>query len=97
MDIEEVAETKRDIVRLHVDPLLGLLPYQVLEITFAAGLKGEAAKGVGRTLTSLYEAFKGLDATLVEINPLVLTKDGRVITLDSKVTVDNSASTGTRT
>ena len=92
VDIEEVAETKPEaIVRLHVDPLLGLLPYQVREITFAAGLEGEAAKGVGRTLTSLYEAFKGLDATLVEINPLVLTKDGRVITLDSKVTVDNSS------
>ena len=92
VDIEEVAETKPEaIVRLHVDPLLGLLPYQVREITFAAGLEGEAAKGVGRTLTSLHEAFKGLDATLVEINPLVLTKDGRVITLDSKVTVDNSS------
>ncbi len=92
VDIEEVAETKPEaIVRLHVDPLLGLLPYQVREITFAAGLEGDAAKGVGRTLTHLYEAFKGLDASLVEINPLVLTKDGRVITLDSKVTVDNSS------
>jgi succinyl-CoA synthetase beta subunit len=92
VDIEEVAETKPEaIVRLHVDPLLGLLPYQVREVTFAAGLEGDAAKGVGRTLMHLYEAFKGLDASLVEINPLVLTKDGRVITLDSKVTVDNSS------
>ena len=92
VDIEEVAETKPEaIVRLHVDPLLGLLPYQVREITFTAGLEGDAAKGVGRTLMHLYEAFKGLDASLVEINPLVLTKDGRVITLDSKVTVDNSS------
>jgi succinyl-CoA synthetase beta subunit len=92
VDIEEVAETKPEaIVRLHVDPLLGLLPYQVREITFAAGLEGDAAKGVGRTLMHLYEAFKGLDASLVEINPLVLTKDGHVITLDSKVTVDNSS------
>ena len=92
MDIEEVAETKPEaIVRAHVDPLLGLLPYQVREIAFAAGLEGDAAKGVGRTLTHLYEAFEGLDASLVEINPLVLTKDGRVVTLDSKVTVDNSS------
>ena len=92
VDIEEVAETKPEaIVRLHVDPLLGLLPYQVREITFAAGLGGDAAKGVGRTLMHLYEAFEGLDASLVEINPLVLTKDGHVITLDSKVTVDNSS------
>jgi succinyl-CoA synthetase beta subunit len=92
VDIEEVAETKPEaIVRLHVDPLVGLLPYQVREIVFAAGLEGDAAKGVGRTLTHLYEAFKGLDASLVEINPLVFTKDGRVLTLDAKVTVDNSS------
>ena len=92
VDIEEVAETKPEaIVRTHVDPLLGLLPYQVREITFAAGLSGEAAKGVGRTLNHLYKAFEGLDASLVEINPLVLTKDGHVLTLDSKVTVDNTS------
>ena len=92
VDIEEVAETKPEaIVRTHVDPLLGLLPYQVREIVFAAGLEGDAAKGVGRTLNNLYRAFEGLDASLVEINPLVLTKDGRVLTLDSKVTVDNSS------
>ncbi len=92
VDIEEVAETKPEaIVRLHVDPLVGLLPYQVREVVFAAGLEGAAAKGVGRTLTHLYEAFKDLDASLVEINPLVVTKDGRVLTLDAKVTVDNSS------
>ncbi len=92
VDIEEVAETKPEaIVRLHVDPLVGLLPYQVREIVFAAGLEGAAAKGVGQTLTHLYEAFKDLDASLVEINPLVVTKDGRVLTLDAKVTVDNSS------
>ena len=92
VDIEEVAETKPEaIVRVHVDPLVGLLPYQVREIVFAAGLEGDAAKGVGRTLTHLYEAFKGLDASLVEINPLVVTNDGRVLTLDAKVTVDNSS------
>ena len=92
VEIEEVAETNPDaIVRLSVDPLVGLLPYQVREVTFAAGLEGEAAKGVGRTLTHLYEAFEGLDASLVEINPLVVTSDGRVLTLDAKVTIDNSS------
>ena len=92
VDIEEVAETKPEaIVRLHVDPLLGLLPYQVREVTFAAGLEGEVAKGVGRTLTHLYEAFEDLDASLVEINPLVVTRDGRVLTLDAKITVDDSS------
>jgi succinyl-CoA synthetase beta subunit len=92
VEIEEVAETNPDaIVRLRVDPLVGLLPYQVREVTFAAGLEGDAAKGVGRTLTNLYKAFEDLDASLVEINPLVVTNDGRVLTLDAKVTVDNSS------
>jgi len=92
VEIEEIAETKPEaIVRLHVDPLLGLLPYQVRELTFAAGLEGDVAKGVGRTLSHLYEAFEGLDASLVEINPLVVTDEVRVLTLDAKVTVDNSS------
>ena len=92
VEIEEVAETNPDaIVRLRIEPLVGLLPYQVREITFAAGLEGDAAKGVGRTLTNLYRAFEDLDASLVEINPLVVTNDGRVLTLDAKVTVDNSS------
>jgi succinyl-CoA synthetase beta subunit len=92
VEIEEVAETNPDaIVRLRIDPLVGLLPYQVREVTFAAGLEGDAAKGVGRTLTNLYKAFQDLDASLVEINPLVITNDGHVLTLDAKVTVDNSS------
>jgi succinyl-CoA synthetase beta subunit len=92
VEIEEVAETNpQAIVRLHVDPLLGLLPYQVREITFSAGLEGDVAKGVGSTLSHLYKAFEGLDASLVEINPLVVTREGRVLTLDAKVTVDDSS------
>jgi succinyl-CoA synthetase beta subunit len=92
VEIEEVAESNPDaIVRLYVDPLVGLLPYQVREVTFDAGLEGDAAKGVGATLTSLYKAFEDLDASLVEINPLVVTNEGRVLTLDSKVTVDDSS------
>jgi succinyl-CoA synthetase beta subunit len=92
VEIEEVAERNPEaIVRLHVDPLLGLLPYQMREITFSAGLEGDAAKGVGRTLNNLFKAFEALDASLVEINPLVVTGDGRVLALDAKVTVDNSS------
>jgi succinyl-CoA synthetase beta subunit len=92
VEIEEVAETNPEaIVRLHVNPLLGLLSYQVREITFAAGLEGDVAKGVGTTLSRLYKAFEGLDANLVEINPLVITREGRVLTLDAKVTVDDSS------
>jgi succinyl-CoA synthetase beta subunit len=92
VEIEEIAETNPEaIVRLHVDPLLGLLPYQVREITFSAGLEGDVAKGVGSTLSHLYKAFEGLDASLVEINPLVVTREGRVLILDAKVTVDDSS------
>ena len=92
VDIEEVAERNPEaIVRIYVDPLLGLLPYQVRELTFSAGLEGDVAKGVGRTLSNLYRAFSESDASLVEINPLVVTSDGRVLALDAKVTVDNSS------
>ncbi|HET7478555.1 MAG TPA: ADP-forming succinate--CoA ligase subunit beta [Rubrobacteraceae bacterium] len=92
VDIEEVAETNPEaIVRMHIDPLVGLLPYQMREIQFASGLDKDAAKGLGKTLSNLYKAFTGADASLVEINPLVITGDGKVLTLDSKVTVDNTS------
>jgi succinyl-CoA synthetase beta subunit len=92
VDIEEVAETNPDaIVRLHIDPLVGLLPYQTREVAFSAGLDRETAKGVTTVLNKLYGAFVDLDASLVEINPLVVTGDGRVLVLDAKVTVDNSS------
>jgi succinyl-CoA synthetase beta subunit len=92
VDIEEVAETKPEaLVKIYVDPLLGLLPYEVRELTFGAGLEGDLAKGVGKTLQNLYKAFTESDASLVEINPLVTTEDGRVLALDAKVTVDNSS------
>jgi succinyl-CoA synthetase beta subunit len=92
VDIEEVAETNPEaVVRIYIDPLLGLLPYQIRELTFDAGLEGDVAKGVGKTLNNLYKAFTESDASLVEINPLVATSDGRVLALDAKVTVDNSS------
>jgi succinyl-CoA synthetase beta subunit len=92
VDIEEVAENSPEsIVRLYVDPLLGLQPFQVRELGFSAGLQGDVAKGVGRVLRNLYRAFVEVDASLVEINPLVVTGDGRVMALDAKVTVDESS------
>ena len=92
IDIEEVAERNPDaIVRVHIDPLLGLLPYEVRELIFGAGLEGDVAKGVEKILNNLYEAFVEADASLVEINPLVSTEDGSVLALDAKVTVDNSS------
>jgi succinyl-CoA synthetase beta subunit len=92
VDIEEVSERNPEaIVKIYIDPLVGLLPYQVRELTFGAGLEGDAAKGVGKTLNNLYKAFTESDASLVEINPLVATEDGSILALDSKVTVDNSS------
>ncbi|MDN5697878.1 MAG: ADP-forming succinate--CoA ligase subunit beta, partial [Rubrobacter sp.] len=92
VDIEEVAETNPEaIVRQHVDPLVGLVPYQQREVIFSSGLSGDTAKGVSKVIQNLYRAFQESDASLVEINPLVATTDGKVLTLDSKVTVDNSS------
>lgn len=92
VDIEEVAETKPEaLVRLHIDPLLGLMPFQVRELGFDAGLERDVARGVGKVLDALHAAFVGTDASLVEINPLVLTGDGRVLALDAKVTIDDSS------
>lgn len=92
MDIEEVASTDPGaLVRMHIDPLLGLLPYQVRKVTFATGLEGGAAKEFGKVLQKLYQAFTALDANLIEINPLAVTGEGTVLALDAKVTVDESA------
>ncbi|MDQ3926625.1 MAG: ADP-forming succinate--CoA ligase subunit beta [Actinomycetota bacterium] len=92
VDIEEVAERNPGaIVKVYIDPLLGLLPYQVRELTFSAGLEGGVAKSFGQVVNKLYEAFEGSDASLVEINPLISTSDERVLALDAKVTIDNSS------
>jgi succinyl-CoA synthetase beta subunit len=92
VDIEEVAENNPDaIVRTYIDPLIGLQPFQIRELSFSAGLEGDVAKGFGQVVSHLYEAFEGADASLVEINPLISTDDGRVLALDAKVTVDDSS------
>lgn len=92
VEIEQVAETNPDaLVRLYIDPLVGLMPYQVREVTFASGLTGDSAKQFGKAFANLYKTFEGVDASLVEINPLVVTKSGDVLALDAKVTVDNSS------
>jgi succinyl-CoA synthetase beta subunit len=92
VDIEEVADRSPEaIVRQHVDPLVGLVPYEQREVIFSSGLSGDTAKGVSKVIADLYRAFQESDASLVEINPLVTTKSGEVLTLDSKVTIDNSS------
>ena len=98
VDIEELA--KRDpgaIVRSPIDPLLGLCDYQVRDVVAAAALDPEgpgaadARKTLGAVVRTLWKLYRDRDATLVEVNPLVLTRNGAVICLDSKVTIDDNA------
>src|SRR3954468_1393433 len=90
MDIEEVARTKPEALRrVHVDPLLGMTGY---ELNYLVGpLPAEARKPAAAVLRKLWEALVASDATLVEVNPLVLLGDGTVAALDAKVTVDDNA------
>ena len=90
VDIEEVAEKDPDALkRIHIDPLVGIKPFHVRYLT--STLDEEAQAGAQDILTKLFECFMDGDASLVEINPLVLTTDGRVHALDAKVSVDDNA------
>ena len=92
MDIEEVAESHPDkILREHVHPLMGLQPYEVRKLTAGLGFTGNEAKQFGRLLRNLYRLFLECDCSMVEINPLVRTVDGRVLALDAKFNFDDNA------
>jgi succinyl-CoA synthetase beta subunit len=92
MDIEEVAaKTPEKILKELVDPALGLAGFQARNLAYALGLKGDAAKNAAGFLLKLYQAFVDVDASLVEINPLVVTGDGKVIALDCKMNFDDNA------
>ncbi|ADH65512.1 ADP-forming succinate--CoA ligase subunit beta [Nocardiopsis dassonvillei] len=92
MDIEEVAETNPDAVaKFPVDALTGAPASIAAEIVKAGKLPEAATEGATEVITKLWDAFVGKDATLVEVNPLILTKDGRVVALDGKVTLDENA------
>src|SRR3954465_7179553 len=92
MDIEEVADSNPDaIARLHVDPLLGFQDFHARRLAFEAGVDAAGVRPVGAMLSKLYDAFVAEDATLVEVNPLIVTKDRKVMALDAKVTLDDSA------
>ena len=92
IEIEEVAAaTPEAIVRVPVNPLVGLRPYHVNQLVFGAGFDGRARKGAAEILARLYDVLLGADCTLVEVNPLVLTADGRVEALDAKVSLDDSS------
>ena len=92
MDIEEVNRTNPDaIAKVGIDPLLGMSDYHARTLVFGAKIDVEARKGAIQVLPRLYRAFVELDASQIEINPLVLTADEKVVALDAKVILDDSA------
>ncbi|MFN3561116.1 MAG: ADP-forming succinate--CoA ligase subunit beta [Chloroherpetonaceae bacterium] len=92
MDIEAVAEhSPEKILKIHIDPLLGIQAYQAREAAFFLQLSGEQFKNGVKFITALYNAYLQLDCSLAEINPLVVTKEGNVIALDAKINLDDNA------
>lgn len=92
MDIEQVnRETPEKIIREHIDPLLGLREYQARNLAAGIGLPHELWKSFIEIALNLYKAFSGIDATLAEINPLVITGAGTLIALDGKISLDDNA------
>jgi succinyl-CoA synthetase beta subunit len=92
MEIEEVARTRPDaIVKVHVDPATGVQGFHTRKLAFGLGLKGDLLKGAADFVTKLYRAFLAEDCSLAEINPLVITGDGRLLALDAKMTFDDNA------
>ncbi|MBU8912246.1 MAG: ADP-forming succinate--CoA ligase subunit beta [Desulfobacterales bacterium] len=92
MDIEEVAaKTPERIIKVHVDPLMGIQGYQLRQVGFGLELPGAAMKQFSQLLSNLYRFFIANDCSLVEINPLILTSDDNVLALDAKVDFDSNA------
>src|SRR6202022_2785132 len=92
MEIEEVAKTNPSaILRETIHPAVGLQPYQARKIAFGLGLPGEVVGNAAAFLQSVYRAFLETDASLLEINPCVLTGDGRLVALDAKMSFDDNA------
>ena len=92
MDIEEVAaSTPEKIVRLYIEPGVGLVPFGGRQLGFAIGLDGPQVNKAVTLMTALYEAFAATDASLIEINPLVVTAAGELLALDAKMNFDDNA------
>jgi len=92
MDIEQVAdESPEAIAMLHVDPLLGFQDFHGRRLAFEAGVDADVVRPIGAMLAKLYDVFVGEEATLVEVNPLIITPDRDVKALDAKVTLDANA------
>ena len=92
MDIEEVAaETPEKIFTVAVHPAAGLQPYQARRLAFGLGLEGEQIKQFVKIVQALYQLFTERDASLLEINPLIVTKAGDVVALDAKINIEDNA------
>ncbi|MCX7606851.1 MAG: ADP-forming succinate--CoA ligase subunit beta [Bacteroidia bacterium] len=92
VEIEEVAATRPDaILKLHINPLMGLMPYQARQVAYKLGLSGEAFKNAVDFLVKLYKAYDSLDASLLEINPMLKTSDDKIIALDAKLEIEDNA------
>jgi succinyl-CoA synthetase beta subunit len=92
VEIEKVAEeTPEKIIKVWIDPSVGLQPYQARKLAFSLGMTGEIFKNFIRFIFSLYKAYEETDASLLEINPLVITNDDKVVALDAKMNFDDNA------
>jgi succinyl-CoA synthetase beta subunit len=92
VDIEQVAATAPEkILRETIDPRVGLLPFQTRALAFGLGLEGTSVREASAFLTKLYDLYLGVDASLVEINPLGVTADGKLLALDAKINLDDNA------
>src|SRR5215468_2498125 len=92
MDIEEVAaKTPERIHKVHIEPGVGLVPFEARQLGFAIGLDGPQVNKFVKLASALYDAFIATDASLVEINPLVVTADGDLLALDAKMNFDDNA------
>lgn len=92
VEIEKVAaETPEKILKEAIDPAVGIQAYQARKLAFGLGLEKEQMKNAVKFIMSLYKAYEAIDASLAEINPLVVTKEGQVMALDAKMNFDDNA------
>ena len=92
MDIEEVAaKTPEKIVKVYIEPGVGIVPFEARNIGFGIGLDGPQVNKFGKLASALYDAFTATDASLIEINPLVVTAAGDLLALDAKMNFDDNA------
>ncbi len=92
MEIEQIAKDKPgSLITVIVEPAVGMQPFEAREIAFRLGLNIKQVQGAVQTILGCYRAFRDHDATMLEVNPLVLTKQGRIIALDAKMSFDDNA------